>query len=81
MVAMLANGAAGGREIIDPRPGSAASGNFVEYQWMLLESMADMAKLVIRDGKSASKFITIRVCGSPSYPARSISRLSLGVRY
>ena len=32
--------------------------------------MADLAKLVVRDGEGASKFITIiRVRGSPSYPA------------
>ena len=31
--------------------------------------MADMAKLVVRDGEGATKFITIRVRGSPSYPA------------
>ncbi|MCJ1345750.1 hypothetical protein MMC31_003959 [Peltigera leucophlebia] len=31
--------------------------------------MSDMAKLVVRDGEGATKFITIRVRGSPSYPA------------
>jgi glutamate N-acetyltransferase/amino-acid N-acetyltransferase len=28
-----------------------------------------MAKLIVRDGEGATKFITIRVRGSPSYPA------------
>ena len=31
--------------------------------------MADMAKLVVRDGEGATKFITIRIRGSPSYLA------------
>jgi glutamate N-acetyltransferase/amino-acid N-acetyltransferase len=36
---------------------------------MLIEFVADMAKLAVRDGEGATKFITIRVRGSPSYPA------------
>ena len=31
-----------------------------------------MAKLVVRDGEGATKFVTIRVRGSPSYPAAKV---------
>lgn len=31
--------------------------------------MADLAKLVVRDGEGATKFITIRVRGAPTYAA------------
>ena len=69
MVAMFANGAAGGSRI-DLNPSSAfQSKDVVAFQRMLIEFMADMAKLVVRDGEGATKFITIRVRGSPSYPA------------
>jgi glutamate N-acetyltransferase/amino-acid N-acetyltransferase len=67
MVGMLANGAAGGTEIgFDPSAASQ-SDDFVALQWTLIEFMADMAKLVVRDGEGASKFITIRVRSAPSY--------------
>lgn len=69
MVAMLANGAAGGTEI-DFHPHAASqSDDYVAFQRTLIEFMADMAKLVVRDGEGATKFITIRVRGSPSYLA------------
>lgn len=69
MLAMLANGAAGGTEI-DFHPSAASqSDDFVAFQRTLVEFMAHMAKLVVRDGEGATKFMTIRVRGSPSYPA------------
>jgi glutamate N-acetyltransferase / amino-acid N-acetyltransferase len=74
MVAMLANGAAGGTEVefhssAASQSAASQSDDFVAFQRTLIEFMADMAKLVVRDGEGASKFITIRVRGSPSYPA------------
>ena len=72
MLAMLANGAAAvpPYDEIDFNPSSASqSDDFVAFQRMLIAFMADLAKLVVRDGEGASKFITIRVRGSPSYPA------------
>jgi len=69
MITMFANGAAGGTEI-DFLPSAASqSDDFVAFQRMLIGFMADMAKLVVRDGEGATKFITIRVRNSPSYPA------------
>ena len=69
MLAMLANGAAGGTEIDFHLCAVSQSDDFVTFQRTLIEFMADMAKLVVRDGEGATKFITIRVRGSPSYPA------------
>ncbi|KUJ09396.1 Arginine biosynthesis bifunctional protein ArgJ beta chain [Mollisia scopiformis] len=43
--------------------------DFISFQRILVEFMADMAKLVVRDGEGATKFITIRVHGAPSYAA------------
>lgn len=72
MLAMLANGAAAAppHDEIDFHPSSASqSDDFVAFQRMLIAFTANLAKLVVRDGEGASKFITIRVRGSPSYPA------------
>lgn len=70
MVTMFANGAAAASPSqpavdISPEP----SADFVAFQHVLSGFMADMAKLVVRDAEGASKFITIRVRGSPSYEA------------
>lgn len=69
MVAMLANGAAGGTDIDFHSGAASQSADFIAIQRTLIEFMSDMAKLVVRDGEGATKFITIRVRGSPSYPA------------
>lgn len=69
MVAMLANGAAGGNEIDFHPTAASQSEDFVALQLTLVEFMADMAKLVVRDGEGTTKFIPIRVRGAPSYPA------------
>jgi glutamate N-acetyltransferase / amino-acid N-acetyltransferase len=69
MVTMLANGAVGGTEINFHASAASQSDDFVAFQRTLIDFMADMAKLVVRDGEGATKFITIRVRGSPSYPA------------
>jgi glutamate N-acetyltransferase/amino-acid N-acetyltransferase len=69
MVAMLANGAAGGTEIHFDPAASSRSKDFISLQKTLIEFMADLPKLVVRDGEGATKFITIRVRGAPSYPA------------
>lgn len=69
MVAMLANGAAGGAEISFDESAASQSDDFIAFRRVLIEFMADMAKLVVRDGEGATKFITIRVRGAPSYPA------------
>lgn len=69
MLAMLANGAAGGTEIEFDPSAISQSQDFVSFQRTLIDFMADMAKLVVRDGEGAMTFITIRVRGAPTYPA------------
>lgn len=69
IVAMLANGAAGGSQIDFDPTANQQSEDFVALQKILIEYMADLAKLVVRDGEGATKFITIRVRGAPSYAA------------
>ncbi|KAI5199626.1 arginine biosynthesis bifunctional protein ArgJ beta chain [Aureobasidium subglaciale] len=69
MVVMLANGAAGG-DVVDFDPSAHyQSDDFVALQKILIEYMAELAKLVVRDGEGATKFVTIRIKGAPSYPA------------
>ncbi|KAI5252280.1 hypothetical protein E4T42_03545 [Aureobasidium subglaciale] len=69
MVVMLANGAAGG-DVVDSDPSAHhQSDDFVALQKVLVEYMAELAKLVVRDGEGATKFVTIRIKGAPSYPA------------
>lgn len=63
-LALLANGAAGGQEIT-----SASSSGFKEMQDTLTDFAADLAKLVVRDGEGATKFVTLRIQGANSYPA------------
>ncbi|KAF1349173.1 ArgJ family-domain-containing protein [Delphinella strobiligena] len=69
MVALLANGAAGGR-LVDFNPSLPhQSRDLIALQKILIEYMAELAKLVVRDGEGATKFVTIRVRGAPSYTA------------
>lgn len=76
-VAILANGAAGGRPI------STASGpDFEAMQETLTQFAIDLAKLVVRDGEGATKFVTIRVVNAKTYEdakavASSIARSPL----
>jgi glutamate N-acetyltransferase / amino-acid N-acetyltransferase len=60
-VAVLANGAAGGKEII-----SESSEDYIQFQRILTNFATDLAKLVVRDGEGATKFVTVRVTESPS---------------
>lgn len=61
-VALLANGAAGGTPIAD-----SASPDYATMQETLTTFAADLAKLVVRDGEGATKFVTIRVTNAASY--------------
>lgn len=63
-VALLANGAAGGREVVDEQgPDYAALASAVR-------SLAtDLAQLVVRDGEGATKFVTVQVTESSSEAA------------
>lgn len=63
-VAILANGAAGGPEMTTP-----SSPAFSAFSETLTSFAIDLAKLVVRDGEGATKFVTIRVCNAASYAA------------
>lgn len=58
-VVVLANGAAGGQEII-----SKESEDYRVFSETLTTFASDLAKLVVRDGEGATKFVTIRVTES-----------------
>ncbi|EDN91218.1 hypothetical protein SS1G_00621 [Sclerotinia sclerotiorum 1980 UF-70] len=60
-VAVLANGVAGGKEVT-----SESSKDHAAFQKVLTEFAIDLAKLVVRDGEGATKFVTIRVTEAPS---------------
>lgn len=60
-VAVLANGAAGGEQVT-----SESSEDYAAFQATLTGFATDLAKLVVRDGEGATKFVTIRVTESPS---------------
>ncbi|KAI9700364.1 MAG: hypothetical protein M1836_002379 [Candelina mexicana] len=61
-LAILANGAAGGEDITGPE-----SIGFAEMREILTTFASDLAKLVVRDGEGATKFVTIRVTNSASF--------------
>lgn len=61
-VAILANGEAGGETIT-----STTSEDFLAFQKTLTSFAIDLAKLVVRDGEGATKFVTIRVTNAKSY--------------
>ncbi|KAF2727067.1 bifunctional ornithine acetyltransferase/N-acetylglutamate synthase protein-like protein [Polyplosphaeria fusca] len=76
-VALLANGAAGGNTISD-----ATSPDFAAMQATLTDFAIDLAKLVVRDGEGATKFVTIHVTHAKTYEdakrvASSIARSPL----
>ncbi|KAK6702388.1 hypothetical protein SNK04_012289 [Fusarium graminearum] len=69
-VALLANGAAGGKEVT-----SEQTPDYEAFQKLLTEFSVDLAKYVVRDGEGATKFVTIRVVDSASEEAaRQVGR-------
>lgn len=62
-VALLANGAAGGKEVVEGSP------DYDAFRTVLSDFAAELAQLVVRDGEGATKFVTIRVTESPSEEA------------
>ncbi|KAI1191467.1 arginine biosynthesis bifunctional protein ArgJ [Nemania serpens] len=56
IVAVLANGAAGGAEVTAEK-----AADFEAFKAVLTELATDLAKLIVEDGEGATKFITIRV--------------------
>ncbi len=76
-VLVLANGMAGNPEITDP-----ASLAFTAFQDGLTHVAAELAKMIVRDAEGATKFVTVRVTGAPSYAearqaAMSVARSNL----
>ena len=67
MVALLANGAAGGTPV-DVQERGLPAPDFVALQHTLNNFLASLAQLVVRDGEGASRFAAIRVRGAPSDP-------------
>jgi glutamate N-acetyltransferase / amino-acid N-acetyltransferase len=68
-VLLLANGAAGGSEIVR---GSRAAAVFEEH---LQRVMLDLAKMIVRDGEGATKMVRIRVTGAGTVAdARTVAR-------
>lgn len=60
-IALLANGAAGGQEVA-----TEDSADFKAFREVVTDFATDLAKLVVRDGEGATKFVTIRVTESSS---------------
>jgi glutamate N-acetyltransferase/amino-acid N-acetyltransferase len=56
ILAVLANGAAGGVEVT-----ADGTADFEAFKTVLTDLATDLAKLIVRDGEGATKFITIRV--------------------
>ena len=61
-LAILANGAAGGQQVL-----RKTSKDYIKLQEVLTDFAANLAKLVVRDGEGATKFVTIRVTNAASY--------------
>ena len=70
-IALLANGVAGGKEIVykPDSPLELQSQDYTTFQAILTDFSTDLAKLIVRDGEGATKFVTIRIIGSPTRAA------------
>ncbi|GAO18536.1 uncharacterized protein UV8b_06644 [Ustilaginoidea virens] len=69
-VALLANGAAGGKQV-----SSEQSPDYDALQTVLTDFATDLAKYIVRDGEGATKFVTIRVVdGASEESARQVAR-------
>ena len=62
-VALLANGAAGGQEVVE------GSADYDAFRGVLTQFATELAQLIVRDGEGATKFVTIRVTESASEEA------------
>ncbi len=61
MVLVMANGAAGNREI-DQNSGAG----YADFCHALEEILRDLARKIVEDGEGATKMVTVRVTGAPS---------------
>ncbi|KAK3308897.1 DNA replication factor C-like protein [Chaetomium strumarium] len=62
-MALLANGQAGGKEVVE------GTADYDAFRAVLTDFAAELAQLVVRDGEGATKFVTIRVTESASEEA------------
>ncbi|KAK3994729.1 ArgJ family-domain-containing protein [Cladorrhinum sp. PSN332] len=62
-VALLANGMAGGKEVVEGTP------DYDAFRTILTDFSAELAQLIVRDGEGATKFVTIKVVDSASEEA------------
>ncbi|KAK5660135.1 hypothetical protein OQA88_13604 [Cercophora sp. LCS_1] len=62
-VALLANGAAGGKEVVE------GSEDYEAFKTVLTGFATELAQLIVRDGEGATKFVAIRVTESASEEA------------
>ncbi|KAK0652930.1 hypothetical protein B0T16DRAFT_322523 [Cercophora newfieldiana] len=62
-LALLANGAAGGVEVVEGSP------DYEAFRTILTGFATELAQLIVRDGEGATKFVTIRVTESASEEA------------
>ncbi|KAI8819339.1 ArgJ family protein [Fimicolochytrium jonesii] len=68
--AVLANGASASATLID----DISSPEFLEFRDNLTSFAADLAKLIVRDGEGATKFVEIRIKGAKTFvDARKVS--------
>ena len=72
-VALLANGAGGGKPV-----SLVESADYDAFRIVLKDFAADLAKLIVRDGEGATKFVTIRVveCASEEAARRIASSIA-----
>ena len=61
-VALLANGAAGGKPILDQH-----SPDYAAMEGVLTSFTQQLSQLVVRDGEGATKFVTVKVQNSSTY--------------
>lgn len=68
-VLVLANGAAASSnsDIIDYKEGQDPTVTFVQFREALTSFAGELAKLVVRDGEGATKFVTVTVAGAATY--------------
>ncbi|KAK4172999.1 DNA replication factor C-like protein [Triangularia setosa] len=62
-VALLANGMAGGKEVVEGTP------DYDAFRDVLTKFSTELAQLIVRDGEGATKFVTIKVVDSASEEA------------
>ncbi|KAK0735572.1 DNA replication factor C-like protein [Apiosordaria backusii] len=62
-VALLANGMAGGKEVVEGTP------DYDAFREVLTDFSTELAQLIVRDGEGATKFVTIKVVDSASEEA------------